>query len=476
MNIFQIIRDETKTFTDKTAVIEGDTSISYGELISCTELFASVLSDVGVGQFHRVGLLCRDSIDYIIVVLAILSLSAVVVPVFPEQTIDEINAIVDGIALNFLIFERGTYNNKKAENLRSKELYKKELYFLKRSGIEEPCSEYYEINPAFIRFSSGTTGKNKGIVLSHEAIAERTDALDKGIRINSNDTVLWVLSMSFHFVVTILLFLRRASTIILCKNLFPESLIGEITACNVTILYASPFHYNLLCRSEFLSQKSLKNVRLAISTAMKLPPSTANEFYLKSGMELAEAFGIMEVGLPFINLSFDKNKRSTVGMPLPDYEAKIVNKDEEGIGEIYIKGKGMLNAYFLPWQNRNSILRNGWFKTGDLGKIDRSGFLTIIGRNKDIINFAGMKIFPYEVEFVINQHPLIKESLIYGVTHLQYGQIPMAKIVLKKEANNLLNLDDLRRFCYDKLSPYKVPKGFEFVDHLPETVSGKIKR
>ena len=171
-------------------------------------------------------------------------------------------------------------------------------------------SEYYKINPAFIRFSSGTTGASKGVVLSHEAILERTDAADKGLRITSEDTVLWVLSMSFHFVVTILLFLRRAATIVLCSHDFPGSLVEGVAKHKGTFIYASPFHYNLLARSDLLSPGSLSNVRLAVSTAMQLPAAIAEQFSEKFGFELAEAYGIIEVGLPFINLAVREKKQA----------------------------------------------------------------------------------------------------------------------------------------------------------------------
>lgn len=475
MNIFQSIREETKAFAGKTAVIEGGSSVTYGELITCAELLASVLKQKKVGQFHRVGLLCGDSIDYITASLTVLSLSAVIVPVSPEQTMTEINSIIDSMALNFLIFEKGAYNHEDAQSLEVRGLKSKKLYLLERKNAGEQRDEYYKINPAFIRFSSGTTGKSKGIVLSHEAIIERTDAADRGLQITHDDTVLWVLSMSFHFVVTILLFLRRAATIVLCSNPFPESLIQGIIGHNGTFIYASPFHYNLLSRSEALSPESLKGVRLAVSTAMKLPDSVADGFYSKFGLELTEAYGIMEVGLPFINFSTRKVKRGAVGKLLPDYEVLILNKDTDGVGEIHIKGKGMLDAYFSPWQNRSSILKHGWFKTGDLGRIDEGGYLTIVGRDKDVINFAGMKVFAYEVEAILNKHPLINESMVYGASHPQYGQLPIAKLVLKQQ-DSPPDLDNLRRFCYERLAQYKVPKDFEFVSHLPKTASGKIKR
>ena len=474
MNIYETIKRETEGFRDKKAVIEGDGVLSYGQLLSSAESIAAVLRDEGVRPYHRIGLLCGDSIDYISTSLAILSLPAVIVPISPEQPVAEIESTIDRIALDFLIFEKGTYNSGDARSLRSEGFFRKQFFLIKREAVEGSCREYYEINPAFIRFSSGTTGISKGVVLSHEAIVERTNSADKGLGITHRDTVLWVLSMSFHFVVSILLYLRRAATIVLCGRPFPEAVIEGVIRHRGTFIYASPFHYNLLTHAEMLSPESLKEVRMAISTAMKLPDSIAEGFSARFGLELTEAYGIIEVGLPFIKLSADK--RGSVGRALPDYEVAILNKDEEGIGEIHIKGKGMLDAYYSPWQNREGILRDGWFKTGDLGRIDDSGFLTIVGRDKDVINFAGMKIFAYEVESIINQYPRIRESLVYGVPHPQYGQLPIAKIVLTEGASEVFNPDDLRRFCYQRLTQYKVPKDFECVDHLPKTASGKIRR
>lgn len=477
MNIFDVIKYETAGLDQQTAVIEGQTRISYGELIIAAEQVADLLKSLGVSRFQRVGLLAEDSIDYIIASLAVLSCSAVIVPVAPEQSAEEVDEIINRIDLDCLLAEARFLKGKQHTMLPAVGFTSKEFGLMQRTASMTLPPDYYSSNPAFIRFSSGTTGASKGVLLSHESIFDRTEAADKGMQITPEDTVLWVLSMSFHFVVTILLFLRRGATLVLCSHRFPEALIDGILVHRGSFIYASPFHYNLLSRTDLLAADSLKQVRMAISTAMKLPEQTAEAFYNRFGFELTEAYGIIEVGLPFIKVSGGREKRGSVGRALPDFELWLESQDAEGVGEIFIKGKGLLDAYFSPWQKRDELLKDGLFKTGDLGKIDSDGFLFIVGRGKDVINFVGMKIFSQEVESVINQHPQVKESLVYGVPHPQYGELPTADVVLLDSGGEGAALiADLRRFCYQKLARYKVPKEFNFVASIPKTASGKIRR
>ncbi len=476
MNIFETIKKETAGYGDKPAVIEGDQSISYRELIDAAENLASRLKNNRIKPGNRIALLCNDSIDYIIISLAILAAKAAVVPVSSSLSWDETDAVLDRIDVNCLIFDKPSYSGPDAEPLFSGFNGGGEFFLLNRKAKDLLPEEYYALNPAFIRFSSGTTGASKGVLLSHESIIERTDAADMALRMTPEDVVIWVLSMSYHFVVTILLFLRRASTIVLCGNDFPESFVENIKNRKGTFTYASPFHYHLLSNSGDIPSDIFSGVRIAVSTAMKLPQSTAGEFYDKFGLELSEAYGIIEVGLPFINLSGNPAKRGSAGKVLPDYDIKIENRDKNGVGELHVKGKGMFDAYFSPWQSRKEAINEGWFNTGDLGRIDEDGFLYIFGRDKNVINFAGMKIFPEDVESVLNRHPAVKESLVYGLPHPRYGELPCAKVVFKEETSPDFDTNEIRRYCYPLLASYKVPKEINPVKTLEKTASGKIKR
>ena len=476
MNIVQTIKNETSGCLEKAAVIDGNRKFSYSRLFDAVNSASAELKSFGIRPAHRVAFLCGDSIDYIVVSLAVLSLRAVIVPVSASLSMDELEPVLERIDINFLVFDKSAYFRDNSDRIFNTGFFEKDFFLYHRKAKEELPKDYYELNPAFIRFSSGTTGTSKGILLSHESIVERTDAADKALNITSDDVVVWILSMSFHFVVTILLFLRRGATIVLCGGSFPESLLEGLASQKGTFIYASPFHYQIITKSDIFKPKLLINIRMAVSTAMRLPDYVACDFYEKFGLELIEAYGIIEVGLPFINSSNNPEKRGSVGKILSDYEVKIVNPDKDGVGEVYIKGKGMFDAYFSPWLRRCDLISDGWFKTGDLGRLDNERFLYIAGRKKNVINFTGMKIFPYEVESVLNQHPDIKESLVYGTLHAQYGELPCAKIVLMDDIKTDFDINEIRKYCYKHLAQYKVPKEFHFVSNLDKTASGKLKR
>lgn len=421
----------------------------------------------GIGAGQRIAFRCRDGIDYVIGALALLESGAAVVPLAEALTDREIQETLRRIDVHGLMVQRNISA--------AADLIDETFAFGPRTAIGERDQRCRELGAAFIRFSSGTTGQSKGVVLSHQCILDRTAAANRGLAVTPKDTILWMLGMSHHFVVSILLFLRNGATIVLANRPFPFAACDAAARFPITFLYGSPVHYYLLSRAAELEAASLKDVRLAVSTAMKMPPETFARFAQKFGLIPAEAYGIIEVGIPSINL--DPAGQNTIGRVLPDFQVQIDRLDDDGLGEILLRGKGMFDAYFSPWRERADCLDNGWFRTGDLGRFDEAGRLCLLGRSKTVIVCAGMKVFPEEVESTINTMPGISESLVMGRAHPQFGQAPVASVVIDADLRDREEfLRSLRAHCCRLLSPYKVPIEFRVVDALPKTPSGKLIR
>ena len=471
LNIVGVIFSETAVFSGKSALVENQRALTYGDLADAVRRVAVELSRHGVRPLDRVAFLCPDGIDYVVVTLAILSLDAAVVPIAPGLMADERRTLPERMNVRHILMDATFQEAGKGCPLNRMKGVERAFALTSRGHAAESLpTGYADIRPAFIRFSSGTTGESKGVILSHETILARTDAADAGLRVTAADTVGWVLSMSFHFVVTILLFLRRGATIVLCGEPMPEGLANALMRHRLTLLYASPLHYRMLAAAAGLTPLHFSFVRMAVSTAVKLPEAIARATEERFGIRLTEAYGIIEVGLPFVHCRSADEPDGTLGQPLPAYEIQIGNDCE-----ILIRGEGLFDAYLAPWRTRAACCPDGWFHTGDTGEWLPGGALRLSGRVKTVINFSGMKIFPQEIEDVLNAHPAIAESQAYGEPHAEYGQIPCAWLVLKPTAKPP-GTTALRAFCCERLAKHKVPKIFTVTHALKKTASGKLVR
>jgi long-chain acyl-CoA synthetase len=470
ITISELIFQENHARLDNVALVDSGGSLSYRELQERVRRVAKALAERQVKPLHRVALLCHDSNDYVILSLAVLSLEAAIVPIAPDLMSDERQSIPERMDVHFILADVSLLAAPPETLLPASLGLERSLTLTSRVTGPESREQYGEMRPAFIRFSSGTTGASKGVVLSHETILDRTDAANDGLQITSEDTIAWVLSMSFHFVVTILLFLRKGATIVICGNPIQDAMAQALKNYPITLIYASPIHYRLLTTSTAISQEHFKTVRLAVSTAVRLPEQVAKDFFNRFQIHLAEAYGVIEVGLPFLTQQTGEFRPGRLGKPLPAYTVRCAED-----GAVFLRGKGLFDGYFSPWTPYPLRAVDGWFDTGDLGELDPEGCLTLVGRIKAVINFAGMKIFPQEVEEVLNQFPAISESLVYGEPHAEYGQLPCAQLVLTP-GTETLNERELLTFCKKHLASHKIPKSFLCVEQLPKTASGKIRR
>lgn len=331
-----------------------------------------------------------------------------------------------------------------------------------------PEEKFRSLNPAFIRFSSGTTGKSKGVVLSHETLCARLDSTNRRLRIGGEDKVLWTLSMAHHFAASIMLYLREGAAVILPRGTLAQDLLDAAVEYGATVFYGSPFQAGLLAAED--SGRSWASLRLAVSTAAALTTGVAEKFAERYGVPLAQGFGIIEAGLPLLNKGHAADDPLAVGSE-DDFEVEFHGDD----GELCLRGPGLFDAYLFPWQTREEVMADGWFHTGDLAVRAENGTIRLCGRLKSVINVGGSKCFPEEIEAVLLEHPSVAEARAYGIEHERWGMLPAAQIVTTGDKDPLLE-KQLAALCRSCLAGYKVPVRFEFVGELARTASGKIRR
>ncbi|MGZ5069149.1 MAG: class I adenylate-forming enzyme family protein [Methylobacter sp.] len=476
MNLADIFFQQATLRPEHPAILgpREDTVVSYGALHAEIQTLAAQLRAAGIRSGMNIGLHYQGGQAYITFTYALWACGACVTPIPMELATEEKHLIFRHIAIDAVITTGGcrlftAVTAGKAIALTGQA----DLLYVK--SLPTRPAELAGLNPAFIRFTSGTTGEAKGVILSHETILARIQAANQGLRIDADDRIVWLLSMAYHFAVSIVAYLSFGAGIVLCKNSFGSTILQAANRHRATLIYAAPTHYELMSHDR--SDQSLSDLRLAIVTTAYLRPDIADAFYRRFGIAPNETYGIIEVGLPAVNLDAPKEKRGSVGKVLPSYIVKLNAPDDNGIGEIMLFGPGLLDAYYQPWQARNAILnqRGGWLATGDLGFIDEDDYLFIVGRSKEMISVAGMKFFSREVETVLERHPAIQAACVFAVKTRRLGEMPVAHLVL---ADNHKPPDEaeLKKYCGEHLAGYKIPDQFHWVDSLARTASGKLIR
>lgn len=485
-SIVEAIRERARPET--VALVQKERSLSYQELLAeCDRIAAQLLphlpADIGRVDRARIGVHFPSCLDYVPLALATLAAGACFVPVPDELAEEEKRELLTRTALDLvLVVEAGAaWLPAGAETLAMLEVGGLAVRIARPPGQAEtgfPRDAFEALNPAFIRFSSGTTGKSKGVLLSHESLLARITAANEGLRIGSGDRVLWVLPMAHHFAVSIFLYLYHGATTIIEETHLGEDLLRAGATQRATVMYGSPVHYRQLVEAPDAATWS--TLRLAVATAAALDATTAEKFHARFGLPLIQGLGIIELGLPVLNTEGACDAPEAIGLPLPAYECLL--KDEQGVepatgepGEICLRGPGMFDAYLDPWLPRaQAVDVQGWFATGDLGRRDSAGRVFICGRKKTLINVGGMKVFPEEVEAALNTHPKVVRALVEAKLHPLYGEVPVCRYIASAEGAPTTM--ELRNHLRARLAGYKIPLMFSAVTELPLTPSGKLKR
>ncbi len=455
MSLVDLLRGSAERHPERSALrdVAAGRALTYARLLADVEAVARSLRAAGVARGQRIALVGAGSVAYVGVAFGILAAGGCLVPVAANLRPAEREAILSGIDVNGIVHlpEDGAAWS-----------------FAWRARALAGPPAFAALDPAFVRFSSGTTSDAKGVVLSHAATLARIAAADAVLRLSPEDRVLWTLPLAYHFAVTIPAYLGAGVEILLCGETQPRQMAAALREHAATVLYASPVQ---LERVAAVATKA-PALRLALSTAAPLPPTVAARFAERVGVPVGQAYGVIEAGLACIDTGGDPTvPTGSVGRPVPGYEVALAES-----GEVLVRGPGLFDAYYAPWTPRDAVTRDGWFATGDVGAVDpASGALTLLGRIKSTIVVAGMKLFPEEVEACLVRCPGIAEARVFGVPHPRLGELPHAEVVLAP-GTTALDRGAVEAWCARELSPYKVPVEFRIVDDVPKTPNGKIAR
>jgi long-chain acyl-CoA synthetase len=454
VNILDLIRKQAELQPNNVAFacVDSNESISYADLIQRANAAADWLRGRGCQPFDRCGLHCPEGLEFLISALGILSAGLAIAPISLNVLPQELDRIIGAAELNWLL-----------------ETEEKLIRFPFAGFVDTQADDHYRAtNPAYIRFTSGTTGPRKGVLLGHNTILDRLATADAILRITPQDRVWFRLPMADHFVVSILLYLSRGAAVVTSTTDQPEILSQLVSEFRPTIIYGSPESYSVLTEK---LPADLATIRLAICTTTLLAPKTRSAFQSRFQKPLNPALGIIEVGLVTLNQSADKP--DSIGTPMPGYQVKLLDENGAPVpsgeaGELHVNGRGLLDAYLAPWRPRSQILGSDGYATGDFATVDETGYLRLVGRSKNRLEVNGLHFFCEEVEGIINSYPGVQESLVYVDPTTRALS---AEIVSRNES-----FPELADFLRQRLDPRQVPISFRRADELPRTANGKLLR
>ena len=476
MLVYKTLSNAAERWPDFPAIHDEFGTLSFKELLKETEELKLQLIAIGVCPGMGIGVMARNSRNFISAIFAVVGCGAVVMPMSNQLKKTEIDALLSETKLNAILDDRHGVAPIELEG-ETLQMPIESFRFAFTSFSKKNSFAPHVNNPAFVRFTSGTTGKSKGVVISNHSAIERVDAANKVLNLGPGDTVVWVLPMAYHFVVSILLYVRYGAAIAITKDFLPKNIIDTANTHNGTLLYASPMQIRLLANNtDTTGMPSLKRV---ISTSAAISADVCKAFKTRFGKEVSQAYGIIEIGLPIINHIKSEENPDAVGYALPDYDVAILNDEYTPLpagtlGRLAIKGPGMFDAYLAPPILKKDVLKNGYFLTADFAIMTSDGLIKVEGREKSVINISGNKVFPEEVEGILETVPEIKLARITGAPHPLMGQIIQAEVILHE--GKTIDEEAVLTYCRKRLSTYKIPQRIRVVESLPTTGSGKLQR
>lgn len=496
-NFYEVMEANAKNAPKKTAIFIDDRKVTYAKLKQNIDTFARFLEFSGIRSGDRVAMIVGNSEEFVVSLFAITKIGAIAVPLNTFLKKEEFEYILNDCGARMLISSASFANETK--NLLDSTKIEKIVWTDKYDNLDERNYSFTEIDAsletherlekrpllddlACIVYTSGTTGKPKGAMLSYRNFFSNAIAGSISFQITEKDRFIVFLPMfhSFTLSIMVLLPMFTCSSIVIVRSVFPfANVLKQTLLKQVTIFLGVPTLYNALLKAKIPWYFMWFNkVRIFISGSAPLSEQSLNEFNAKfKKATLLEGYGLSECS-PAVSVNrLDRQKALSVGLPLPSYEVKIVNEEmmevKTGeVGEIMVKGDCVMQGYLNHADATDETIMNGWLLTGDLGKKDEDGFIYIVDRKKDLIISKGINIYPREIEEVIYKYEGVDAVAVIGLRDETKDEDVLA-FIQPKEGVELQEME-LRQYLKKHLANFKLPKHIYFVEELPKNATGKV--
>lgn len=468
--------------------------IVFNEWYSRSKQFSKKINNIVNERSLNIALFLPNSIEYAIAYFAVLFSKKIIIPIGIQSKGLEITSTIEYCEVD-LIISSLQYRDLLMECFLPYK-HRITLLFIEDQSIESiNCGIEYvpksntiinmgtEDDVAIMLHTSGTTSNPKRVMLSHKNLINNVESNIASLNLSSNDKVLIALPMYFGYCNTAQFLTHlylSASMVILDSVFLPKQFFQIVEREKVTNFTGVPSMLLMLLDYRYSDKYDFESLRYMCFGGGKMPVEKLKELIEKyPSIGFVQTYGQTECS-PRVTAILPQDalrKVGSVGKPIPNVEVQIFDENDNPllqneIGEIVVKGNNTMKGYYKQPEITQETIRNEWLHTGDLGYFDDENFLYLTGRIKNIIISGGINIYPEEIEQLLLQHDCIEDVCVIGEEHQRMGEMPVAKVVLKYDTTAA----ELKQYCSQKLTDYKVPVRFDFVESLPKTYNGKIKR
>jgi long-chain acyl-CoA synthetase len=486
VNLAEILTASADRHPDRPALKLDDAALTYAQLDEASARVARLLSDRGVGPGDRVGVMLPNVPYFAACYYGVLRAGGVVVPmnVLLKEREVEFYLADPGAKLLFAWHDFADAAEKGARAAGAECVLVKPGDFERLLAAVEPrreVAERAEDDSAVILYTSGTTGKPKGAELTHSNLIRNVEVVDGMFGFDERTVTLGALPLFHSFGQTCALnaTIRAAGCVTFIPRFDPAKALGIVERDSVNVFEGVPTMYAAMLHVEDRDRYDTSTLELCVSGGAAMPGEVLRGFEEAFGCKVLEGYGLSETSpVASFNHPDRERKVGSIGTPIEGVEMKVVDDDgtemaQGEVGEIAIRGHNVMRGYWnRPEATAEAIDRDGWFRTGDMAKVDADGYFFIVDRKKELIIRGGYNVYPREIEEVIYEHPAVREAAVVGIPHAELGEEVGAAVALKPDAQ--ADEAELRDFVKGRVAAYKYPRKVWLVDELPKGPTGKI--